>query len=408
MKSLAGKFILALAFFGLPHAPARACDDLKEDNQRVSKEIDKLDSSLTQLRLLVTTTEAACQAAQSTIATKGAASATAESCVALKEASEMNRQLTEKSVACAQSVTELRERFDELREKYIEPEWASVEGILEADKDASETLGDLCGEEMKEARVFRERAERLVGNVRTSVAHASEDIKNYSSLAEKTQAMMQTTADGMKRCGLEVPSLPLAGGMHSPSFGRGAGVPTGKAFHQASRVTGDLSHPNLNSGTGTAGVNAPGAVAITDGGATASLARSSATQMSQASAEGAARAAAANGAKGATGASAMPASNARVDLANAFSGSLNSGAYQGAAGREPASSVAERQVLSEEKVSRSTLAEFFQENTAPKREDLRVEETVAPLSGASAEDEGLTLFERVHRRIGQRMVPASP
>ena len=251
-----GLHISVLALLALA-SPARACELIQDDNNRLAKKHNALAGALKQLEANLVLLETTCQNEQKLISSKGAKAATAESCVALKENAAMNRDLTSSSRKCSTQIALVEKQVHAFTEQHMAPFEEGMRGVMEVDKMARQALRH-CGAQFRKATQIHEAAEATLVRSRAALAKSRDDISRFTKLGDTTSLFATKTQAAEDRCGLAEPAntmlASLKGGRQDAAAGGGsAGEQIGGRHENGeSDITGDLRRAHLASGNTSA------------------------------------------------------------------------------------------------------------------------------------------------------------
>lgn len=251
-----GLHIGVLALLALA-SPARACELIQDDNNRLAKKHNALAGALQQLEANLVLLETTCQNEQKLISAKGAQAATAESCVALKENAAMNRDLTSSSRKCSTQIALVEKQVHAFTEQHMAPFEEGMRGVMEVDKMARQALPH-CGAQFRKATQIHEAAEATLVRSRAALAKSRDDISRFTKLGDTTSLFATKTQAAVDRCGLAEPANSLlssvkGGRQDIAAGGASAGERvSGRHENGKSDITGDLRRAHLASGNTSA------------------------------------------------------------------------------------------------------------------------------------------------------------
>jgi len=257
-SKIARRIILLLAMVIFP-VSGWACESIQEANDQTKKKLSGQQDLLQQLQTNVSSLELSCNQKETLISQRGANSATAASCVALRENAAMTKALTQTSQACSANIDTIRSQLDQLTTSYIAPEEEELGSTVSLDGKLK-TLQKFCGKEMAQTRELSNSATDLLSASRAAVTKATEAVQNFTAMGAKTQQFSQTSQAEQERCNI-ASSGDSQNQNRVAAHGQGvsqAKIPGGHSAQNESTVTGRLNDQGLPDPSSTSKLGAPG------------------------------------------------------------------------------------------------------------------------------------------------------
>lgn len=233
MRLAAFPAVLAI-YLALP-AGAHACNLINNANQGLQSRLDLQGEIQDKMEDALKKENARCLSVQSSISSRTAQAAGAQSCIALQESAAFNRELKQKSRECAEKVDGIRIAMEFVRDTQFKPFRSSIDLVVQADQNDS-FLQRICGGQLSDTASVLERTEALLSRSKKGIAKANADFDTYAALTAKVAGFEASTQNGYDRCVAEgkiLKSAPVSSSSPVP-----VEVPQGQSQPDASDITG--------------------------------------------------------------------------------------------------------------------------------------------------------------------------
>lgn len=226
-------FVVLTALLTCP--PAFACDSIHSANESLQERLELGKSVQRGFDSDLNNVANYCQANAAQLSKYAAQTATAESCVTLREHAAFDRELTSLSEECAARFQSLQEAMQTVRDEVFEPFRKSIQLIVDEDQQDAH-IQRICPAHIAETVEVLEPTNKLLDRSKAAIQNAKANHEKFLALAAQTKQFETTTQNGYDRCASEqtqnLAAQPKGGAAdHAP-------VSAGHTPRPASTITG--------------------------------------------------------------------------------------------------------------------------------------------------------------------------